>query len=381
MNFHQRHWLLFAALLLACANSLLPAREVEEPSPAQLARDRVVVESLLRIKDIDITGNEKLQASVVRYAATIRGQESYFRLAQRFRIVSLDKDLFALAIEDPSGTAGVRSAQVLAAAGQLSRFIQATRSTNSTVAAGAATVLGQLDDPRIPPVLVSLIPDKTLSRSIRTAATYSLGKSLAGQRALLRVVQEKQLPDDLTVSATNVLFSSPDMKVREGAAEHLTLLPTADATPLPPIPVLLKQPGDQLLGKVVFNKAGTCIKCHRVRGEGKEVGPDLSEIGSKLTKEALLVSILDPSAGISHNYETYNIVLNSGNILSGILVSKTAESITIKTAEAIDKIIVLADIEEMVKSPVSLMPADIQKAMTAKDLVNLLAFLSTLKKK
>ena len=131
----------------------------------------------------------------------------------------------------------------------------------------------------------------------------------------------------------------------------------------------------------MFNKAGTCIKCHRVRGEGKEVGPDLSEIGSKLTKEALLVSILDPSAGISHNYETYNIVLNSGNILSGILVSKTAESITIKTAEAIDKIIALSDIEEMVKSPVSLMPADIQKAMTAKDLVNLLAFLSTLKKK
>jgi len=380
MNCNQRNWLLFTALLLACAIRLLPALGTEEPSPAQLARDRVVVESLLRIKNIDITGNDKLQASVVRYAATIRGQEPYFRLAQRFRIAALDEDLFKLAISDPSGTPGVRSAQVLASAGQLSRFIQATRSTDTAVAVGAATVLGQLDDPGIPPALISLIPDKAISRSIRTAATYSLGKSLAGQRALLHVVQEKQLPEDLTVSATNALFSSPDMKIREGAAEHLTLPPTADATPLPPIPVLLKQPGDQLLGKVVFNKAGTCIKCHRVRGEGKEVGPDLSEIGSKLTKEALLVSILDPSAGISHNYETYNIVLNSGNIISGILVSKTAESITIKTVEAIDKVFALSDIEEMAKSPVSLMPADIQKAMTANDLVNLLAFLSTLKK-
>lgn len=380
MNCHQLHWSFFTALLLASAARLLPAAEAAEPSPAQLARDRVVVESLLRIKNIDITGNTKLQESVLRHAATIRGQESYFRLAQRFRIAALDEDLFKLAIEDPSGTAGVRSAQVLAAAGQLSRFIHAIRSTDPIVAVGAATVLGQLDAPGIPPALVSLLPDKTLARSIRTAATYSLGKSLAGQRALLLVVQDKKLPDDLTVSATNVLFSSPDMKIRDGAAEHLTLPPTADATPLPPIRILLQEPGDQLLGKEVFSKAGTCIKCHRVRGEGKEVGPDLSEIGSKLTKEALLVSILDPSAGISHNYETYNIVLASGNIISGILVSKTAESITIKTAEAIDKVFAISDIEEMVKSPVSLMPADIQKGMTAKDLVNLLAFLSTLKK-
>lgn len=377
----HRIWLIPPALLMAIAIHAEPAPGQDNPDTAQLARDRVVAESLLRIKDIDITGNEKLQASVVRYAATIRGQETYFLLAQRFRIPGLDKDLFQLATSDPSGTAGVRSAQVLAAAGQLSRFIQALRSGDATVAVGAATVLGQLDDPEIAGALVSLIPDKSLPRSIRTAAAYSLGKSLAGQRALLRVVQEKQLPDDLTVSATNVLFSSPDRVIREGAAKHLTLPPTADATPLPPIPVLLKQPGDHLLGKDVFNKAGTCIKCHRVRGEGKEVGPDLSEIGSKLTKEALLVSILDPSAGISHDYETYNIVLNSGNIVSGILVSKTEAAITIKTAEAIDKVFLLSNIEEMTKSPVSLMPADIQKAMTAKDLVNLLAFLSTLKKK
>jgi putative heme-binding domain-containing protein len=380
MKLLHRIWPIFSALLLAFAINVQPAPGQENLDPAQLARDRVVAESLLRIKDIDITDNEKLQASVVRYASTIRGQETYFLLAQRFRIPGLDKDLFQLATSDPSGTAGVRSAQVLAAAGQLSRFIQALRSDDATLAVGAATVLGQLDDAGIPRALVSLLPDKSLPRSIRTAATYSLGKSLAGQRALLRVVQEKQLPDDLTVSATNVLFSSPDMAILEGAAEHLMLPPTADATPLPPIPILLKQRGDHLLGKDVFNKAGTCIKCHRVRGEGKEVGPDLSEIGSKLTKEALLVSILDPSAGISHNYETYRIILNSGNVVSGILVSKTDAAITIKTAEAIDKVLLLSDIDEMSKSPVSLMPADIQKAMTAKDLVNLLAFLSTLKK-
>ena len=133
-------------------------------------------------------------------------------------------------------------------------------------------------------------------------------------------------------------------------------------------------------GLGVFNKVGTCAKCHRIRGVGKEVGPDLSEIGGKLSREALFVSILDPSAGISHSYETYNIILESGNVLSGILVSQTDDSITIRTLEAIDKSIAKGEIDEMVKSGVSMMPADLQKVMTASDLVDVIEFLLTLKK-
>ena len=171
------------------------------------------------------------------------------------------------------------------------------------------------------------------------------------------------------------------MATSTNTAKHLSLPTTADATPLPPIPVLLKMNGDAGLGEIVFRKGGGGIKCHRIRGEGKKVGPKLTEIGSKLAKEALLVSILDPSAGISHNYETYNIILNSRNIVSGILVTKTDNSIIIKTAEAIDKTIPTDDIDEMAKSTVSLMPADIQKTRTVQDLINLLDFLATLKKK
>lgn len=39
---------------------------------------------------------------------------------------------------------------------------------------------------------------------------------------------------------------------------------------------------------------GTCNKCHLVRGEGKQIGPDLTEIGSKLSREAMFESILYP---------------------------------------------------------------------------------------
>ena len=372
---------LFGTLYLLCSALPAPAIFSAEPDDAaQAARDRLVSESLLRLKDVDISGNAKLEGSVLRHALSIRAQDNYFLLAQRFRIPDLDADLLSLATTRASSTEGVRAAQVLSAAGQISRLFEAASGADIRVAMGAVTVLGELDDPMIVPVLIRLVPGKNIPRPVRSRAVYSLGKTRAGQELLLGLVEDALLPEDLKVSAANVLLGSRDGTIRGKASKYLSLPATADATPLPPIPALLAMKGERARGEIVFQKVGTCIQCHRVNGKGKEVGPDLTEIGSKLAPEAMIVSILDPSAGISHSYETHNIVLNSGNVLSGILVTKTPDSITIKTVEAIEKTVAVADIDEMVKSNVSLMPADLQKALTAKDLVDLLDYLSSLKK-
>jgi putative heme-binding domain-containing protein len=94
----------------------------------------------------------------------------------------------------------------------------------------------------------------------------------------------------------------------------------------------------------------------------------------------LLESVLYPSAGISHNYETYALALGAGNVLTGILVSETDDSVTIKSADAIVRTFEKSEIEEMKKQTVSLMPADLQRTMTVQDLVDVVAYLATLKK-
>jgi putative heme-binding domain-containing protein len=94
----------------------------------------------------------------------------------------------------------------------------------------------------------------------------------------------------------------------------------------------------------------------------------------------MFVSILDPSAGISHNYETYAIVLDSGNILSGILVSRSDEEVVVRNADGIDRVIAVTEIEEIKKTGISLMPADLQKVMTIEELVSVVAYLAELKK-
>ena len=110
------------------------------------------------------------------------------------------------------------------------------------------------------------------------------------------------------------------------------------------------------------------------------MGPNLSEIGAKLSRQAFFESILFPSSGISHNYESSAIALNNGNVLQGIITSRTDDSVTLTDAEAIVRTFKTSEIDEIKKQSVSLMPADLSKTMTAEELVNVVEYLATLKK-
>jgi putative heme-binding domain-containing protein len=189
-----------------------------------------------------------------------------------------------------------------------------------------------------------------------------------------------KLPADVKFTAANILLASSDENMRRDAAPYLSLPAAANSQPLPPVAELLKLKGDAEHGKQVFQTTGTCAKCHKVRGEGKEVGPDLSEIGGKLAGDALFVSILDPSAGISHGFESYTAVTTSGTVFTGLMVNRTDQSVTIRTAESIDKELPMSEIDELQKSKTSLMPGDLQKLLSVQDLVDVVAYLATLKK-
>ncbi len=63
--------------------------------------------------------------------------------------------------------------------------------------------------------------------------------------------------------------------------------------------------GDVARGKEVFRRV--CSGCHRIGDMGSEVGPDLVNLGGRLTKGNLLTQILDPNASIAAGYEEYLI--------------------------------------------------------------------------
>ncbi len=65
--------------------------------------------------------------------------------------------------------------------------------------------------------------------------------------------------------------------------------------------------GDARRGWEVFQKQ-SCIQCHRVAGEGRDVGPELTAIGASQTAHYMLESVLDPSAVIVKGYSETIIV-------------------------------------------------------------------------
>ena len=110
------------------------------------------------------------------------------------------------------------------------------------------------------------------------------------------------------------------------------------------------------------------------------MGPGLAEIGSKLSKDAMYVSILAPSAGISHNYESFAVRTDDDETIIGLMVSDTAESVTIKDAKGIERTISRKNVGEIKKQEKSLMPENLQETMNEQGLVDLVEYLMTLKK-
>lgn len=366
----------FAGFLLIGLALPLPALWAQEASPE---RDALIVETLLRLDSFDLEAKPKTKAAVLRYLKANAGNESFFLLIERFAIKDAADDLLELAASKPGETAGVKAAELLLKLSPTS--IDATVSGEDTSRAAAViTALGNIGGAAVFERLSPLIDAADKPLAVRAAAAQAIGKSKPGIELLLKLAKEKKLPEDLNFTVANVLFAAPDPAVQAEARQYLKLPASASEKPLPPLPELLKMTGDPERGQKLFAGTATCSKCHVVRGEGKEVGPNLSEIGSKLSKAAFLVAILDPSAGISHNYETYVAATDDGKVVSGLLISKSAEQVVLRDANAIEHTLPMDSIEELRKLPISLMPADLQKTMSAQDLVDVVEYLQTLKK-
>jgi putative heme-binding domain-containing protein len=367
---------LLLAFMSACAN----CASAEDISSAQRAKDARIVKTLERLPGVDLSTRPEAKASLLRHLETLEGSEQYLALVEKFNLRETKDELLRLAIEKGDSTLGVKAAGLLVKFDERELLAQAIADPDPAKGANVVMVLGLLADSKVNDLLTPLVADAEQPLAIRTAAVGAIGRNAPGQRWLLELVEGGKLPKELNFAAANALLSSGDEAIRTEAGKHLTLPATAGGEPLPPIAELVKRTGDAARGKELFSGIGTCAKCHKAKGEGKEVGPDLSEIGSKLSKEALYLSILDPSAGVSFNYETWLVRTFDGTVLTGILVSQTDAHIELKTAEAILHKLARDDVEQMKKSTQSIMPAEIQKLVKAQDLVDIVEYLTTLKK-
>ena len=120
-----------------------------------------------------------------------------------------------------------------------------------------------------------------------------------------------------------------------------------------------KKFGDAKRGAVLFYQPQmACLKCHAVTGESP-LGPVLSEKRDGATDEFLVEAVLRPSKQLRKGFETTIVVLNNGKSLTGLLAEETPQRIVLREGRADGKVFPIerAEIDEVVKSPFSIMPA------------------------
>ncbi|HUG94467.1 MAG TPA: PVC-type heme-binding CxxCH protein, partial [Planctomycetaceae bacterium] len=336
--------------------------------------------ALKHVGRTDLRRSPELQAAVEQALNAAPGTARFVQLVERFNVFGRDADLLAIAQRHPDEQLGVEAIRLLLARSQLPLLTQALSDPEPELALATVRVLGNSLDAAAVKPLSRLFHDHQASAELRREAARALARTGNGTALLIRLAESDALDAVVKEAVAAALQASPQPAAREAAAKFFPLPPTKDNQPLPPIEELVKRTGDPVQGRVLFNTTATCVKCHQVDGLGKDVGPDLTEIGTKLSRHALYESILYPSAGISHNYETYTLALDSGNTVTGILTSRTDEEVSIKGEDAIVRTFKAGEIDEIVKQNVSLMPADIQKTMTLDELVHVIEYMASLRK-
>ena len=95
-------------------------------------------------------------------------------------------------------------------------------------------------------------------------------------------------------------------------------------------------PGDAGRGRVIFEGKGACATCHRVKGAGSRVGPDLSEVGQFHRAAELQRSVLDPDAEILPQNRFVRVVTGDGVTTTGRLLNH--DSFVLQLIDAMEQL-------------------------------------------
>lgn len=130
--------------------------------------------------------------------------------------------------------------------------------------------------------------------------------------------------------------------------------------------------GDRARGRALFMQS--CAVCHRLFGEGGELGPELTG-ANRADVEYLLQNILDPNALIGDDYRTHTVTLKDGRVLQGMVRAQDADTMTLKTlAESV--LLPRSTIVKDEVSNVSMMPEGLLNGMHPLHMRDLFAYLA-----
>jgi putative heme-binding domain-containing protein len=240
----------------------------------------------------------------------------------------------------------------------------------------ALTALGQFHEDSIGARLLerwSSLSTKRRDRAIdaivsRKTWTHQLLAAVAGGRVDPKIVSVDQVRHMLLHGDPAI---AREVMARWGSIRTST--PREKQGRINAISILLtKGPGHSSNGRALFTKH--CAICHRLYGEGNQIGPDLTAADRKDLR-VLLPNVVDPSAVVRPEFRAYNVVLHDGRILAGLLADSNNETLTVLDAKNQRMVVKRADVEELKPSEQSLMPENVLAPLDNQQIRDLFAYL------
>ncbi|HEX8202950.1 MAG TPA: PVC-type heme-binding CxxCH protein [Isosphaeraceae bacterium] len=361
------------------------------------AADRKAARQCLAILAGRVQTGELAGARLVALRARIQPLLGRILAGPPDAVLALDAALLAVSWKDPAALGAVRSildrpkapealrlraldaliaAADPAALALSARILADPRSGSAEFRGKLLGALGRLDDPKVAEAVLASYP--TLPPDQKPRAIELLCQRPAWSRLLLGAIGRKAIPADaLNVNQVRQLQSSPDSELARLVRSQWGIVregrnPAREQVVAQMRGVIRQRPGDPAAGRLAFQKL--CAQCHKIFGEGQEVGPDLTGVGRD-SFELLLSNVFDPSLVIGAAYQATTVATADGRVLTGILAEDSPQRVVLKTQGGKLEIIAHGDVDEMKVSELSLMPENIETQLTPSEWSDLFSFL------
>ena len=225
----------------------------------------------------------------------------------------------------------------------------------------ALVALGHTGGDDVPEILLGRW--KSYSPALRRTAAETLTSRGNWSQSFLTAIEKKNISaSDIPVTVVRNLIQSRDDQVRNRAKTVIGKFRESNPDKVKLIAekkkVVLNGPIDLQKGREVAQRA--CLTCHKLHGEGSDIGPDLTGVG-RSSMEALLANIIDPNQIIGAGYENVEVETKDGRIISGRMVENTEARVKILSVGPKEEVVGKNDIAGLRVSEMSVMPEGLEQ--------------------
>jgi len=240
------------------------------------------------------------------------------------------------------------------------------------------TALQQFDRPEIGSAVLARFED--FDEFSRAAALNLLASRSTWSLQLLEAVDAGRVaPNRISPDAVQKMKTYPDKRIAQLLRKYCTQekVPTTAEMQqqIRQYAVTVRSGGgNPYAGRKLFNMS--CALCHKLFGQGAQIGPDLTPY-KRDDLETMLLNIVNPSAEIREGYETYLVNTRDGRTLSGFLADKDNRVVVLRGLDGVNQVLPQDEIKEMKSTGTSLMPQGLLAALSEQQLRDLFAYLQS----